>query len=101
MKKEDQNIFEKFTEAIGGFLIFLSPFLIAVIIAAFIYFPNPNTITLIIAIAIILLGIILGVKLALKIYKTKKGTIHFVSRTDATPDIDELLNQKEKGNDPG
>lgn len=100
MKEEDQNIFEKSTEVIGGFQIFLSPFLIAVIIAAIIYFPNPNTITLIIAGVITILGIILGIKLASKIYKSREGTIHFVSRTTATPEIDELNKKEKKEHDP-
>lgn len=100
MKKERQNIFEKFTEVMGGIGVFLSPFLIAGVIAAIIYFSNPNTVTLMIAIAIILLGTILGLKLAGRIHKSKEGTMNFISRTDATPDIDELVNRKEKEDDP-
>jgi hypothetical protein len=94
MKKDNLDLFEKSTEAIGWFQIFMSPFLIGVIISAIIYFPNPNTLTLVLALVIILLGIIIGIRLASKIYKSENGTIHFISRTDATPDIDELNKEK-------
>lgn len=60
MKKDNLNLFEKSTEAIGDLQIFMSPFLIGVIIAAIIYFPNLNTLTLVLALVIILLGIIIG-----------------------------------------
>lgn len=98
MNNRDSNnsIFEKSTEIVGAFQIFLSPFLFGVIIAAIVYFPNPNNTRLIIAILIIVLGIIIGIKLVSKIYRSKKGTIDFISKTDSTPDIDNLLNKKEK-----
>jgi cytochrome c biogenesis protein CcdA len=98
MDENKPNIFEKSTEVIGGFQIFLSPLLIGILIAALVYFPNPNNFTLIIAIVIIILGIIIGLLLALKIYKSKEGTINFISRTSSTPEIEETK-EKIKKND--
>lgn len=98
MRENKPNIFEKSTEVIGGFQIFLSPLLIGILIAAIIYFPNPNNFTLIIAVAIVILGIVIGVILALRIYKSKEGTIHFISHTASTPEIEETT-EKNQNND--
>lgn len=80
MKENKPNIFEKSTEVIGASQIFLSPLLVGILIAAIIYFPNPNNFTLVIAVAVVILGTIIGLILALKIYKSKDGTIHFISK---------------------
>ena len=90
MKEEKLNIFEKGIESIGWFQIFLSPFIIGVVVSSVIYFPNPNTFTLIIAIIILIAAIILGIKLASKIQK-KHGAVNFISRTSSTPELDENL----------
>ncbi|MCE3075214.1 hypothetical protein [Chryseobacterium gwangjuense] len=96
MEENKPNIFEKSTEVIGGFQIFLSPFLIGILIAAFVYFPNPNNLTLAIALAIVILGICIGLILALRIYKSKEGTIHFISSTSSTPEIEETTEKQQK-----
>ncbi|WP_426275132.1 hypothetical protein ACN9MN_11935 [Chryseobacterium sp. S-02] len=88
MEENKPNIFERLTEIIGGFQIFLSPFFIGILIAVLIYFSNPNNLTLIIAITIIGLGTSIGLILALKIYKSKRGTINFISRISSTPEIE-------------
>ena len=93
--EEKPNVFEKTTETIGWIQIFLSPFIIGLIIAAIIYFPNPNTFTLIIASAISALGFVIGARFASKIQK-KEGTINFISKIDSTPELDENLKNKEK-----
>ncbi len=98
MENKKSNIFEKSTELIGAVQIFLSPFLIGVIISAIIYFTNPNTITLIVSIIIFLLGIFIGIKLASKIYRSKEGTIDFISKIDSTPEIDNVLNKEKNDN---
>ena len=97
MKEEKLNTFEKTTEAIGWVQIFLSPFIIGIILSAIIYFSHPNTFTLIISIVILALGFTIGVKLASKI-KKENGTINFLSNTTSTPDFDDKL--KIKKNDP-
>ena len=63
--------------------IVASPTLFALIISAIIYFKNPTQTNLIIAIAIIFLGLIVGILYANKIWKTK-GTMWFVSQISAT-----------------
>ncbi|SIT14137.1 hypothetical protein [Chryseobacterium gambrini] len=95
MKNDTQNIFEKSAELVGGLQIFLSPFLIGTAISAIIYFSNPNNFTLIVAIVLLLLATGIGIKLATKIYRSKKGTIDFISKTDSTPEIDKFLNKEE------
>lgn len=94
MEKKNPNLFEKSTELISGFQIFLSPFLIGAIISAIIYFLNPNTVTVVIAVLILILGAIIGIKLAYKIYRSKEGTVDFISKTDSSPEIDKFLNKE-------
>lgn len=94
MKNDTRNIFEKSAELVGGLQIFLSPFLIGVAISAIIYFSNPNNFTLIVAIVLLLLATGIGIKLATKIYRSKEGSIDFISKTDSTPEIDKFLNKE-------
>ncbi len=87
MKKEKHNTFEKTVESIGWIQIFLSPFIIGLILSAIIYFSNPNNLTFIIAIGILAVGFVIGIKLATKI-KKNEGTINFLSKTTSTPELD-------------
>ncbi len=93
------KIFELLLEIIGWLQIAISPFLISLGIAAYIYFSNPNQSNLIIAISIGILGLTIGVVWATKIWITK-GTFWFVSQISATPDLDnyneESNNETEK-----
>jgi len=84
--------FENITEIIGWLHIVISPALICSGISAFIYFRNPNVTNLVIAICICLLGIIVGIRYANKIWKTK-GTVWFMSRVSASPELDNLDNE--------
>ena len=70
-------------------------FLICLGIGAFIYFPNPTLTNLIIAIIISILGLIVGIIWATKIWKTK-GTMWFVSQVSATPDLDNLVDAEKE-----
>ena len=89
--------FEIIMEIIGWLQIVASPLLIGLGIGAFIYFRNPNTTNLIIAIGLAILGLIIGIIWATKVWKTK-GTMWFVSQVSATPDLDNLKsNDEEKG----
>ena len=83
-----QKVFEWITEAIGWLQIVASPLLIGLVIGATIYFPTPTTIRLIIGIVFALVGLILGILWANKIWKTKEGTMWFLSRVMATPELD-------------
>lgn len=90
------KVFEYIMEIIGWLQIVASPFLIGLGIGAFIYFPDPTLTNLIIAIVISLVGLILGIIWATKIWKTK-GTVWFMSRLSATPELDNLVDtEKEK-----
>ena len=89
--------FEYILEVIGWLQIVASPLLIGLGIGAGIYFSNPTQTTLIISIIVAVIGLLVGVIWATKIWKTK-GTISFVSQISATPDIDKFVekNSKEK-----
>ncbi|WP_313099696.1 hypothetical protein [Epilithonimonas sp.] len=93
MAKQKANIFEETTEIIGAIQIFLSPFLISLVLATIIYFSFDSIFATIISIVIVIIGIIIGIKFASKIYKSKDGTIHFVSRISASPELDEEENK--------
>jgi hypothetical protein len=90
-KKEEDKMcfFDYLTEIVGWLQIVASPLLFGLLIAAYIYFSNPTTLRLIIAIGVALLGLIAGIILATRIWK-KQGTMNFVSRISATPELDNL-----------
>jgi hypothetical protein len=106
MKKEKKNsqklnkgvfrIFELITESIGWLQIVASPLLIGLIIGAIIYFPNPNITRLVLGIIIAILGLVIGIIWATKQWKGK-GTIRFMSRVMATPELDN--SDEEKGSE--
>ena len=81
--------FETFTQIIAWLQIVVSPFLFASIIGLVIYFQNQSLINLIIAVIIALIGLFVGIVFATKKLKTKKGVLWFVSRTMASPELDE------------
>ena len=87
--------FDFIMEVVGWLQIVASPFLISCLIGAIIYFPNQTQTNFIIAIAVIILGLVIGIFWANKIWKTK-GTMWFVSQISATPDLDHLESIKDK-----
>lgn len=91
------RVFEYIMEIIGWLQIVASPLLIGLGIAAFIYFPNPTETRMIIAIIIAVLGLIIGIVWANRIWKTK-GTIWFVSQVSATPELDNLTGKETEKN---
>jgi hypothetical protein len=88
------KFFESFFEVIGWCKIAISPILIGGIIGAIIYFNMPNTYGIVLAIIPALAGIVIGAIWATKIWKTKEGTMHYISRVDATPDLDKKEEEK-------
>jgi hypothetical protein len=84
-------------EIIGWLQIVASPLLIGLGIAAFLYFPNPSETRLIIAIIVAVLGLVIGIVWANRIWKTK-GTMWFVSQISATPDLDNFTEKETKKN---
>ena len=93
-KKNKLTFFEFMIEVFGWLQIVASPFLIALVIAAIIYLSDPNTIRLIISMAILLTGLIVGIVIATRIWK-KEGTNDFMSGIMATPELDNLDEEKE------
>jgi hypothetical protein len=100
------RIFELIMESIGWLQIVASPLLIGLIVGAIIYFPNPTTTRLVSGIIIATLGLVIGIIWATKQWKGK-GTIWFMSRIMATPELDKLdeevkpntsSNDEQKGN---
>lgn len=79
---------ETLFEVIGWIRIALSPIIIGLGIGAIIYYSNPSNGRLLLGIIISLAGIVTGVVWATRIYKSKTGTINFISRTIATPELD-------------
>jgi hypothetical protein len=82
------KIFELLTEIIGWLLIVASPLFIGIGIGALIYISNPTTLSLILGISITAFALTIGIIWATKIWKTKEGTMWFLSRVMATPDLD-------------
>jgi len=95
-KPENKMGFFDYTfEMIGWLQIVASPLLLGLIIGFVIYVSNPGTLRLILGISVATLGLITGIIIATKAWK-KKGTMHFVSRVMATPELDNLEEDKEK-----
>ena len=88
-----KSLFDLFTELIGWLRIVASPFLVGLIIGAFIYFPKPNTSRFIIALLIVTLSLVTGIVWATRVWR-KKGTVHFMSKIIATPELDKPKNQE-------
>jgi len=83
------KIFETITEVVGWIQIVLSPTLLGIAFGFGIYYNFPNLTGIIIGILIFVIGLIIGIVLATKKFKTT-GTIHFLSRISATPELDNL-----------
>ncbi len=81
------HAFEFFTECIGWLWIAASPFLLGLISGAIVYFSSPGGITLVVGVGLTVLGLLIGIIWATRIWK-RRGTIWFMSRLSATPDLD-------------
>jgi hypothetical protein len=88
-KKGEMSPFEYFTEIVGWLQIVASPLLFGLIIGTCIYLSDPTTLKLVIGIGIALIGLIIGIVFATRVWR-KQGTMHFVSRVMATPEPDNL-----------
>ena len=92
-KRDKMFFFDYATEVVGWLQIVASPLLAGLVIAALIYFSNPTILRLVIAIGVAILGLIVGIIFATKVWK-KQGTMHFLSRVSATPELDNLDEEK-------
>lgn len=89
------KVFEFITEVIGWLQIVISPLLIGLGIGAIIYFPNPSNTRLIIGIIVAGFGLVVGIYWATKKWKGE-GTIFFLSRISATPELDKVDEESSK-----
>jgi hypothetical protein len=87
------TIFEFIIEVIGWLKIMASPFFIGIVIGSLIYFPAPSNTRLIIASTIVFIGLIVGIIVATRIWK-RKGTMYYLSQIMATPDFDNIHEDK-------
>ncbi len=85
----------KIFELIGWIRIMISPLLAGFIIGAIVYLIYPNQTGIMAAVAISLVGLVAGILWANSKLKGK-GTIHFVSRSMATPELDKEDELKSK-----
>lgn len=92
-EKGKMSFFDYATELVGWLQIVASPLLGGLVLGAIIYFSNPTTLRLVIAIGVVLISLIVGIVFATRIWK-KQGTMHFVSRVIASPELDNLNEEK-------
>jgi hypothetical protein len=71
----------------SGIQIILSPLLLGSIAGAIIYFSHPTDTRLVLAIALALIGLMIGIFWASRVWK-REGTSRYVSRISASPDLD-------------
>ena len=87
--KEGRGFFETVFEVIGWIQIVASPLLLTGMIALVYYLSKPNSTRLILGICFTTVGLIVGIIWATKVWK-KRGTMDFMSRISATPELDDL-----------
>lgn len=87
------GFFDYVFEIIGWLRIVISPLLLGLMIGAVIYLSNPGMLRLILGISVAALGLIIGIIIATKAWKNK-GTMHLVSGVMATPELDNLDEEK-------
>ena len=92
-EKDRRPFFDNFTEAVGFLEIVASPLSAGLILGGLLYFSAPGMLRLVLAAVIVLISLIVGIVFAARIWR-KQGTIHFLSRTMATPELDEVEGEK-------
>jgi disulfide bond formation protein DsbB len=73
-------------EVLGWLQIVVVPLIVSAGIGFLVYNANPTTSRIIIALAIVLVGLITGIVLATRVWK-KTGTTKYLSRISETPDM--------------
>jgi hypothetical protein len=82
------RLFEFLSELVGWLQIVASPFLIGAAVGAVIYFTDPTALRLGIGIAVAAVGLVIGIIWATITWR-RRGTMSFLSRTMATPELDD------------
>ncbi len=83
------KIIETFIKFLFWIRIVAAPTFFAAILGALLYVYNPNKTNYVIAIGIIILGLIVGIIWATRIWK-KTGTVEFMSKVTSTPELDKV-----------
>ena len=81
------SAFEFLMECIGWLQIAVSPFLLGLLAGSFVYFASPGPITLVACVTLSVIGAVAGAIWATRVWK-RRGTIWFMSRIMATPELD-------------
>lgn len=89
---QKQSTFITIIETVNWLKIVLSPTLVGGILGFVVMLAVEGTMGKIVFGILMATGLVLGIVLANSI-KKKYGTTHFVSRTNASPDIDDILNK--------
>ncbi len=84
---EKKSPFDYFLEILGWLQIAASPLAIAILLGGVIFFIRPGRSTLFIAILLVAAGLMIGIVWATRVWR-KKGTINYLSRIMATPDLE-------------
>lgn len=88
------NSLDKIAEIIGWIRIFISPFLFGILLGYISMKVFPGQTGLYIGGLLVIAGTVAGVLYANRAWK-KHGTIHFISRSMATPELDKPEDEKE------
>src|SRR5579863_7421542 len=88
-KKDRMGFFDFLLEVYGVLRIVASPLLIGSGIGLGIYFHDPSTGRLVIAIVLGSIGLIIGIIWATRVWR-KKGTMNYISKIYASPDLDKF-----------
>jgi hypothetical protein len=83
------KILEWITSFFAWLEIVFFPTFIGFAIACVFYYNSPSRIRLVISIVIATVGLIIGIIIATRIWKTQ-GTTEFISKVSATPELDNL-----------
>lgn len=81
------SFFELLTEILGLLQIVASPLLAGLVLGFLIYILVADTTGIVMGVLVALVGLVIGIVCATRVWK-KKGTVHFMSRIMATPELD-------------
>ncbi len=87
------RILEIFVEILSWLRIMVSPLIIGVGVGILVYDNNPNNSGMAIGIIISLLGLLVGIIGATKVWR-KTGTSNFMSRVNSTPEFTNKVDSK-------
>ena len=93
IKIYQMKVLEFLIDVFSWLKIVASPLLIAVIIAVIIYLNVSGILGLILSVSILMVGVVVGVILATRIWKTL-GTTTFLARIHATLELDKINHEK-------